>query len=427
MNESLWFTLRNYWFNGIETTWTIYVPFIILGTYILLCFLISMFRGKSEETVFVKTLSSIFLAGIITIILVLISIFGLMNFSVFFGNNFCQMGFLLGLIIVAIFTIIVYAKLCNIGKAKDSNALGLSTTKTEKQVRDQKFKRYTFSLWLWSILFVLPFLVLLIPNKTQQLVSIVLDNSGSMEDNLQQCTNALSTALLPTQKNAEFVFTTIDYTRNNDVIDKAIADANNANISLKQFTLQYFNDIVNQKSFSKLATNTVTYNDAVSLYNAFSQIGISESGSPVYEGIWQNYLLSKELAKKSVYNSKKMIVITDGADNLYYFLNSDNLNTDRLAILHKDIFQQEGIAGETAGKFYNSICFINYGTASDLMFADCSNSITEIYDGIDEQSYFNAFRSILPEMFFDILLLYILIAFSALLSITLLIIRTSKL
>lgn len=421
MNESSWITLKNYWFNGIETTWTIYVPLIIFGTYILLSILVSLFWGKTEKTVLVRSLSSIYLAGIITTSLVFITVFGLMKFTVFFGKYFCQMGFLLGLLIVAISTIIAYTKLCKIGKKKDINALGFSTTQTEKQLKFLKFKRYTFTLWIWSILFFVPFALLLLPNSSQHLVSIVLDNSGSMTENLQQCTNALNAALLPTKKSADYVFTTIDYTKNNDLIEKTISDASKDNNTLSQFAHQYFDDIVNQKSFSGLATNTVTFNDAVSLFNAFSQIGIAESGSPVYEGIWQNYLMSKDLCINSAYDSKKMIVITDGADNMYYFLNNNNLQSEYLKRLHKDIFQQKGTVGETPGEFFNTICFINYGEIDDLMFADCSNSISELYDGKDEQSYFNAFRSILPEMYFDMLLLYILISFSTILSFVLLI------
>jgi hypothetical protein len=169
----------------------------------------------------------------------------------------------------------------------------------------------------------------------------------------------------------------------------------------------------------------VVYNDALSLFNSFAQIGIAESGSPVYEGIWQNYLMSRELSRSSNYVSKKMIVITDGEDNLYLLLNRDNLSTSH-KLLRKDIFQQKGKVGETAYDFYNSISTINYGDYSDdLLFKDCENSINATYDGQNTQSYFDAFRSILPEMFFDIIFLYILIGFSVLLSFVLFIIKTS--
>jgi hypothetical protein len=348
------------------------------------------------------------------------------------------MGFLFGFLLVAIFTIITFSKVCTLGKSKDSNALGMSVTSTEKQARFTKFRNYGWFLWLWSLLLALPFTVLNIPNTSKHLISIVLDNSGSMNQNLKQCTKALETTLLPTRRYADYVFTTIDYTKNNKLaqesVNNAIQTIKKKNVQTydeanKIFVNQYWDDFINQETSRKLSTNTVVYNDMQSLFNSFAQIGIAESGSPIYEGIWQNYLESRRLAQNATqeYVSKKMIVITDGEDNLYGWL-VQNTNATNYKLLKKDIFQQTGKIGESADDFYNSICTINYGEyEGDLLFKDCENSIDETYDGTDEQSYFDAFRSILPEMFFDILLLYILIGFTAFLSFILLVIKTSTL
>jgi hypothetical protein len=309
----------------------------------------------------------------------------------------------------------------------------VSITQTERQIKHQKFKKYVFILWLWILSLGLPFCILSIPNTSKHLISIVLDNSGSMSNNIEQCTKALEVALLPTRKYADYVFTTIDYTKDNKLGEKSVAEAiekmKSKNVQTyeeanKIFVNQYFDDFVNQKLSRKLATNTVVYNDVQSLFNSFSQIGIAESGSPVYEGIWQSYLESRRLAQNNEYVSRKMIVITDGLDNLYFWL-INNTNAQSYKLLKKDIFQQKGQLDATADEFYTSICTINYGEyANDLLFKDCENSIDETYDGTDEQSYFDAFRSILPEMFFDILLLYILITFVILLSLILFIIKS---
>jgi hypothetical protein len=347
------------------------------------------------------------------------------------------MGFLFGFLLVAIFTVVAFVKICLLGKGKDSNALGLSLTLAEKQAKFTKFKTYAWFLWLWSLLLAVPFAILSIPNTSKHLISIVLDNSGSMDENLKQCTKALETALLPTQKYADYVFTTIDYTKDNKIIEGSREEALKTIDRKKVKTVaeayailakQYFDDFISQKSSRKLATNTIVYNDALSLFNSFSQMGIAENGSPIYEGIWQNYLESRRLAQGNEYVSKKMIVITDGMDNLYAWLNYNLKPNAPFKLLKKDIFQQTGKIGATADEFYNSICTINYGEyESDLLFKDCESSIDETYDGTDEQSYFDAFRSILPEMFFDILFLYILIGFAVLLSLILLIIKISTL
>jgi len=425
MKDSFWLTIKNYWHNGLDTAWTLYVPLIMLAAFVLLSLFINLIRTKSEKPSIIKALSSVYLAGIFTSTLTLLIAILLMQFTTFFGKYFCQMGFMLGFVLVGIATIMSYAKACNLGKIKDSSALGLSITPAEQQTKFQHFKYYSLMLWIWSLTLLLPFVVLSIPNKSKHLISIVLDNSGSMDANLKQCTRALETALLPTRKNADYVFTTIDYTQNNTILDNSVEEALKDNKTISQFVMQYFDDFVNQKTHRRLATNTVVYNDALSLFNSFAQIGIAESGSPVYEGIWQNYLMSRELSRSSNYVSKKMIVITDGEDNLYLLLNRDNLSTSH-KLLRKDIFQQKGKVGETAYDFYNSISTINYGDYSDdLLFKDCENSINATYDGQNTQSYFDAFRSILPEMFFDIIFLYILIGFSVLLSFVLFIIKTS--
>lgn len=428
MKESFWLTLKNYWYNGLDTTWTFYVPLIMLGIFVLSSFFIYLFRQRSDKTEIIKALSSVYFGGIATIILTLIVTIWLMHFTTFFGKFFCQMGFLIGFLIVLVLTIVTYYKICQHGKTHNSYALGFSVTGSEKLEKYQKFKRYCWILWFWSLLLALPFAILSIPNKSKHLISIVLDNSGSMNDNLKQCTNALEAALLATHKNADYVFTTIDYTKDNSVLDRAVKEALQKDKTLVQFVSSYFDEFVNQKSSWAFSTNTVVYNNILSLFNSFSQMGIAESGSPVYEGIWHNYLESRNLAQVGGYESKKMIVITDGVDNLYAWLNNDTNEGKSAKLLNKDIFQQKGKVGQTANDFYTSICTINYGDyEDDLLFKDCESSIDEVYDGKDERSYFDAFRSFLPEMYFDILFIYILVGFFSLFIIIMLIIKSIKL
>jgi hypothetical protein len=435
MKESFWLTLKNYWHKGMETGWTLLVPLIMILVFILVSVLINLVRGNSKNTTIIKSLSSLYYSGIFTIALTLFASLWLMQFTTFFGVYFCQLGFLIGLLVVSIISIVTFTIICTLGKEKNINALGISTTSVEDQAKFQRFKTSILVLWLWSLFLVVPFVILLIPNTSKHLISIVLDNSGSMNDNLKQCTDAMEIALLPTRKYADYVFTTIDYTKDNKIIEKSVElalekirqkNVQSYDLANKIFVNQYYDDLINQKLSHKLATNTSVYNDVLTLFNSFSQMGIAESGSPVYEGIWQNYLESRRLAQGVDYESKKMIVITDGLDNMYKWL-VQNDNSGEYKLLKKDIFQQRGKLEMTASEFYNSICTINYGEYGDnLLFKDCESSIVETYDGTDVQSYFDAFRSFLPEMFFDIFFLYILIGIVTFLSIILLIIKNSK-
>lgn len=430
---SLGITLKNYWDNGLETSWSLYVPLIMLVLWGLLSVVINAVWTKSQKPVVAKAWSSVYLAGLLTNGTAVLVALCLMRFSSFFADQVCQLGFLVGLLLVAVVTILAFAKLCTLGKQKDRHALGLAVTEAEQGVQFVKFKRYGWALWLWSLTMAIPFGVFLIPNQSKQLISIVLDNSGSMDAHLTQCTQALAAALLHTQQSADYVFTTIDYVKADALMQKAMdeLDAQVANGKIqsqseawRKFVSLYYDDLVNQKSSSATSTNTVVYDDVQALFNAFAQMATSKDGSPVYEGIWQNYLISTDLSKTNAYVSKKMIVITDGMDNVYFWLSEAKV---KKLLLGKDIFQEIGRVGQSADDFYDAICTINYGEyADDFLFKDCEDSIDETYDGTDRQSYFDAFRSILPEMYFDKLFLYILIGLSCLLALILLIVKTSK-
>lgn len=425
--------LKNYWYNCLETVWSFYMPLVMLGVFVLLCWGIHLIRTKTDKPTITKAWSSVYLAGLLTNGAAVLTALCLMRFSSFFANQVCQLGFLVGFLLIAVVTILAFAKLCILGKQKDRHALGLVVTEAEQGSRFIRFKRYSWMLWLWSLTLAIPFAIFLIPNQSKHLVSVVLDNSGSMDGHLAQCTQALEAALLPTQQSADYVFTTIDYVRADALMQEAIealeVQFENGKIqsqseAWRKLVSQYYDDLVKQKSSLKTSTNTEVYNDVQALFNAFAQMETSEDGSPVYEGIWQNYLISRDLSKTNAYVSKKMIVITDGMDNVYFWLSEAKV---KKLLLGKDIFQEVGHLGQSADEFYDAICTINYGGyAEEFLFQDCAGSIDETYDGTDRQSYFDAFRSILPEMYFDKLFLYILIGLSSLQSLILLIVKTSK-
>lgn len=426
-------TLKNYWYNGWETPWSFYVPLMMLAVFAGLSIVVNIIRTKTDRPAVGKAWSSVYLAGLLTNGVAVLTALCLMRFSSFFANQVCQLGFLVGLILMGVVTILAFAKLCTLGKQKDRHALGLAVTEAEQGVRFIRFKRYSWVLWLWSLTLAIPFAVFLIPNQSKHLISVVLDNSGSMDGYLTQCTQALEAALLPTQQSADYVFTTIDYVKADALMQEALkaledqvesGKIQSQSEAWRKLVSQYYDDLVKQKSSLKTSTNTEVYNDVQTLFNAFAQMAMSEDGSPVYEGIWQNYLISRDLSKTNAYVSKKMIVITDGMDNVYFWLSEAKVKN---LLLGKDIFQEVGHLGQSADEFYDAICTINYGEyAEEFLFQDCAGSIDETYDGTDGQSYFDAFRSILPEMYFDKLFLYILIGLSCLQALILLIVKTSK-
>ena len=86
MKDSFWLTIKNYWHNGLDTAWTLYVPLIMLAAFVLLSLFINLIRTKSEKPSIIKALSSVYLAGIFTSTLTLLIAILLMQFTTFFGN-----------------------------------------------------------------------------------------------------------------------------------------------------------------------------------------------------------------------------------------------------------------------------------------------------------------------------------------------------
>jgi hypothetical protein len=339
----------------------------------------------------------VYIAGIGTMFLSLCVVIILLKFSVFFGKNFCQLGFIFGYLAVAILSIICYVKMCQHGKKRNNKLLGMSITQADTNMRFTNFKKYMLKLLLFTLFFVAPFLLLLIPNSDNHLISVVLDNSGSTSEYMEYEKAAFSSVLEETRRDGDYV---LSYFPEGE----------------REY-LNSLDSLTKQNIASKLHTITEHYPDQQQFLNAFQQV-LSSGSSPIYEAIWQNYLRCKELGNN--YSSKKLILITDGADNLYW-----NINTQKVSNkLNKDVFQIKDKDGQSISDYFEEIFCISWTNETEglYMFADCENSM-QILDGTNEMSYYQSLMQILSEMFFDVLLLYILITITILFSLTILIIK----
>ena len=122
------------------------------------------------------------------------------------------------------------------------------------------------------------------------------------------------------------------------------------------------------------------------------------------------------------FTKKKLIIISDGIDLIYQIKE----NYLQLKWFPKDIFQQKGKGEITPSEFFDGgIYCINLGdTDSENLYKDCAKSI-EVYDGTDQQSYFKALIDILPELYFDYILIYIVTGILCLLVIILFIFKST--
>ncbi len=398
MSTSFLITIKNYLSHLTGTMWNLWFPLLMLASFLLLTLIITLIKGHGKTkinaeaedknaTVTRKILCSIYLSGLFTLFAFIVIVISLLKFSAFFGNNICQFGVIIGFVLISALTFISYLKLCQKTKNRE---MSLTNVQISKEFMNKRVKhlKMILNIKLWLFLIVgLPFFMIFIHVNRSNLVSIVLDNSASMYSYLPYGINSLKTVLSQTPNESQYVFTTLNLIRPNDIKDTTLN--------------QYYNSIVNTKNPNSLPTITEIYNNSIGLINAFSQVG-DAGGSAILQGIWQNYLVARNFSNS--FTTKKMIVISDGMDNLYSFASVPGQYWN-----NKDIFREQGQLGQSPYEFFNGgiYCINLGGDVNKNLWSDCADSVT-FFDGTDQQSYFNALIDILPDMFFDWVLIYIL-------------------
>jgi len=428
IKEEAKLTLWTYIQNGMHSQAVWWIPLSVVATIALFALVFSFLLPKHKSTVTFRSLSAMYYAGISVIVLTFIAILSVMKFTEYLSSGEYQLGMIIGLLIAYIFTFIVYGKLCARGAKFDVFLLGLSLSQNEKTDSMISFKGKMKKHWLLSFSVALPFLLLLVNIHKSYLVSVVFDNSGSMEqyNYFKDSRIAFSNVVANSSSEIDFVLTY--FTDNKDFFET-------------------FDEIIAKKDPNALHTVTNHYdkkNEFLGDLNTLSPV----TKSPIIEGVWQNFLTTQKLQAKQ-YDAKKLIVITDGQDELYWSMNpnkgkilqQDEMGKDGILLkkgtpvigpterINKDVFIQKGKSGESLADFYNNeIYVITWTDEYDDCFlvADCANSITKL-DGSDTRSYYRSLmEDVLPEMFFDKLLLYILVGFACMLPIVLYLIKTSN-
>jgi len=154
-------------------------------------------------------------------------------------------------------------------------------------------KKLCFILLLTGFLFLLFSL-----NIGKNLISIVFDNSGSMES--KNSIEALSETFDNLGKNNEILLTTLEG------LGEGSSGGKNT-----------INEIFAVKNYSQLqAGNVIHYVAPISAKGGLNQITNQVWGSPICESIWKSYLYAKSTLVNEIYKNKVLIVITDGDDNV---------------------------------------------------------------------------------------------------------------
>lgn len=250
------FAIHNAWICA-----SLIVATILIGE---ICYLwsINYFAEKSHQILQFPLLLSLFISLLIPIL----SFISLRNF--FTNENINE---------------IVY-------QPKTQTQLERTITDTKKSFRKKKF----CYLMLLSGFLVL----LLVLNKGQNLITVVFDNSGSMEST--NATQAISETLDNLEKNNEIIITTLDGLGEKSAGGKAS-----------------INDILSITDYSKLqGGNVVSYPDPISAKNGHPLVAVQIWGSPICEAIWKSFLFIKMTKSATIYDNMLLIIITDGDDDV---------------------------------------------------------------------------------------------------------------
>lgn len=274
-----------------------------IATFLLIWFLaivgLKIFTKRKK----LKTVFLIHKAWIISSLIISAVIIGLICYwwSInYFSDNPLQLSLLISLFISLFIPIIRLLTLRNYYTNEDLREI-TQQPKTPNQFEETiTFSKKAFSKnKLFYILPLVGFLLLLFAlNKGQNLISIVFDNSGSMER--KNAIEALSETFDNLGKNNEIILTTLEGLGENSSGAKNSLD-----------------EILTITNYSRLqGGNVVSFPYPISAKNGLNQITNQCWGSPICEAIWKSFLFIKDTKVNQVFKSKLLVIITDGDDNV---------------------------------------------------------------------------------------------------------------
>lgn len=241
----------------------------------------------------------------------------------------------------------------------------------EKNIRLISLKRRFSKTKLLVIFLIIPFSILLLEflqiNKAS--VSIVIDNSGSTNSFIDYGRNGLSQAISSVYPNTLF---NISFFKSIDDYSTSLSDEYKLSVD----------KIINESDYTSLNCENLNFMNTNSAKAFISDFALpEETGSPIIETMWANFLLTIENCANSPNMIKILIVMTDGKDLLY----SEKEDISDFNILEVN---QNSIS-QNIKEYFDKIIFINIGGDKDeYLFENIDNSL--IYNGNDKQSYSKA-------------------------------------
>ena len=283
-----------------DILWSVLTPIITLTVIWLLTIIGLRISGKKGRlrTVFMIHKTLIFCSLFVASALVAIICYCWSKNT--FAESHLELAFIISLFLAFVVPVVSFVVLRNYWEKTKVNEIVDQPISAEQARGNIPFINKAFSkIKIGYLLPFVGFLFLLFSlNKGTNLISLVFDNSSSMD--FTNSITALDETFGKLGDNNEIIITTLN--------------GLNANLN----GIKNTKDIMNAKSSSKLkAGRNYAYNNPKEAKNALSSILNEGSwGSPIYEAIWKMWLFTKESKGNTIYKNKLLIVITDGDENI---------------------------------------------------------------------------------------------------------------
>lgn len=304
---------------------------------------------------------------------------------------------LTAVVLLAIFTIVAWRRIRATIKTFHSKDVGVHIGPIAHEKAKQIHVSGFYKRSVFTLLLILPFLILFVKPRQSTLVSLVIDNSKSMQEQLDFLVAGLTEIAPSIQENIDYVITYIPECEDCDQYSA------NVNLSVEQ--------IISKESEGLNAEN-VTFSDINEALSYLEGIQLTNLGSPLFDCIWSNYLTCKDESGSKNYQKKVLLVFSDGEDNLF----SDIVEVKT----PKNCFFD--LADGQMKSFFDQISFVSYqGMGGTRLFDACGD--IPLYDGNESASIVKALSKELRNYILDWSFIYFLMSITLL---TIIIVLTTR-
>lgn len=331
------------------------------------------------------------------------------------------------ILIVLVYFIVGYLNSSKVSK-NNLKYIGIFQGPISERNEKVRIRKYTNKFKLYYLLVFIPFLLLLFKFEKKYFYSIVYDASSSMLSSLENTQYYLNENINNLDVDADFMISTIPSVSETKTAKRPKLIFENTKYEtyistylkkgkLKVFIKDSLTKITSVRNSEKLFSTDIPFSSVSDFINYIDEIelGHPQAGSPISEIIWSNFLESMKFTGSDFYNKKKLIVITDGGDNLM-------ASKDWGCVLNSSF--ETKINGQDSevfpSDFYDDITFLDVALSDEKgsLLGECQDLIN-VENGSDEESFAYVFDEQLHDIYVDkdfLFYLSIFLVFGGLLS-----------